>query len=492
MKNLNLKNKGGLLVPIIIFSSVALVVIGSIIKWTQITIEANRQLITREKAIQLAESGIDYYRWHLAHSQSDYQDGTGLPGPYVHEVRDKDGNVVGEFVLDITPPIIGSTKVRIESTGTLASSTISRKIRVEMAIPSLAKYAVAANDVMRFGEGTEVFGPVHSNQGIHFDGLAHNIITSSLALYNDPDHENNDEFGVHTHVNIPPDSGINENFRPLEASPNSVMSRTDVFEVGRQFPVPVIDFVGLTGNLANIKSDAQANGHYFAASGSQGYHLVLKTDDTFDVYVVNNLEPTPNGCTLVIGQQGWGTWSIRSVGGEVFLGNYGFPSNGLIFVEDNVWVNGQINGARLTIAAGRFPDNPAQRKSITVNNDLLYTNYDGTDVLALVAQNNINAGLVSENDLRIDAAMIAQNGRVGRYYYRPPTGGNDRCSPYHLRNEITLYGMIATYQRYGFSYNDGTGYQIRNIIYDANLLYSPPPSFPLTSDQYEILSWEEI
>src|SRR3989344_4602333 len=264
MKNLNLKNKGGLLVPIIIFSSVALVVIGSIIKWTQITIEANRQLITREKAIQLAESGIDYYRWHLAHSQSDYQDGTGLPGPYVHEVRDKDGNVVGEFVLDITPPIIGSTKVRIESTGTLASSTISRKIRVEMAIPSLAKYAVAANDVI----------------------------------------------GVHTHVNIPPDSGINENFRPLEASPNSVMSRTDVFEVGRQFPVPVIDFVGLTGNLANIKSDAQANGHYFAASGSQGYHLVLKTDDTFDVYVVNNLEPTPNGCTIVIGQQGWGTWSV--------------------------------------------------------------------------------------------------------------------------------------------------------------------------------------
>ena len=52
--------------------------------------------------------------------------------------------------------------------------------------------------------------------------------------------------------------------------------------------------------------------------------------------------------------------------------------------------------------------------------------------------------------------------------------------------------MIVTDQRYGFAYTDGTGYQTRNIIYDANLLYSPPPSFPLTSDQYQTISWEEV
>src|SRR3989338_8668271 len=239
MKNLNLKNKGGLLVPIIIFSSVALVVIGSIIKWTQITIEANRQLITREKAIQLAESGIDYYRWHLAHSQSDYQDGTGLPRPYIHQVRDKDGDVVGQYSLALTPPITGSTKVRIESTGTPVGSAISRKIAVEMAIPSLAKYAVAANDVMRFGAGTEIFGPIHSNNGVRFDGLAHNIVTSALSNYNDPDHSGNNEFSVHTHVNAPPSSGVNDTFRPNEAPPTSpVPTRADIFEVGRQLPVP--------------------------------------------------------------------------------------------------------------------------------------------------------------------------------------------------------------------------------------------------------------
>lgn len=494
--NYKLKNKvykkGELLIPIIIFSAVAIIIMGGLINWTKTTVEANRQLLTRERAIQLAESGIDYYRWHLAHDKTDYEDGTGAPGPYIHDVFDKDGNVVGQYSLNIVPPITGSTKVTIESTGTPAGSSISRTIRVELAIPSLAKYAVAANDVMRFGEGTEVFGPIHSNSGIRFDGLAHNLVTSAVPVYNDPDHENSDEFGVHTHVNIPPAVGVNELFRPLEAPPSQVEPRPDVFEVGRQFPVPTIDFVGLTGNLANMKSDAQSNGRYFASSGALGYHMVLKTNDTFDMYRVNNLEPTPNGCTLVMGQQGWGTWSIRSSNGETFLGNYQFPANGIVFVEDHLWVNGQIDGARLTIAAGRFPDNSAQRKSITVNSDLLYSNYDGTDVLALIAQDNINAGLVSSNNLRIDAALIAQNGRVGRYYYRPPSGGSNRCNPYHIRNEITLYGMIATYDRYGFSYTDGTGYQTRNIIYDANLLYGPPPSFPLTSDQYQIISWQEV
>jgi triosephosphate isomerase (TIM) len=87
--------------------------------------------------------------------------------------------------------------------------------------------------------------------------------------------------------------------------------------------------------------------------------------------------------------------------------------------------------------------------------------------LALIAQDNINVGMVSADTLRIDAALMAQNGRAGRYYYEPngnfPSGGGStNCSPYHLRNSLTLYGMIGTAQRYGFAYTDGTGYTTRN------------------------------
>ncbi len=483
------KEKGSFLIQTLVFGTLAMVMIGALISWTSVNIKASRVALVREQALQIAEAGIDYYRWHLAHAPTDYQDGTGAPGPYIHIFNDKDGIPIGTFTLNITPPISGSTIVTLESTGsTYSDPSFTRKIRVRMGVASLAKYAVVANDSMRFGSGTEVFGPIHSNGGIRFDGIAHNLITSAKDQYDDPDHSGNNEFGVHTHVNIPPSSGINDSFRALEAPPSSVANRTDVFISGRVFPTPTVDFVGITTDLSQIKSDAQASGRYLSASGAQGYRIVFKTNDTFDVYRINNLSSPPSGCSNSLNQSGWGTWSIRTTGSgnTTFIANYPIPANGLIFIEDNVWVEGQINTARVTLASARFPDNPSTRSHITVNSNLLYTNYDGTDVMALIAQGNINTGLSSANVLRIDSALIAQNGRAGRYYY------SSNCNTGYTRSTITLYGMIATNIRYGFAYTDGTGYNIRNIIYDANLLYGPPPSFPLTTDQYSIISWEEI
>lgn len=464
-----------LLLVISIFVPLLLVFVG----WSVTSLRVVERTLQREVAFHIAEAGIDYYRWHLAHDPEDFQDGTGLPGPYVHQVNDKNGTPIGSFSLDITEPPIGSTLVTIESTGTtLADPDVSRTIRTQLAVPSLATYAVVANAAMRFGEGTEVFGPIHSNGGIRFDGFIHNIISSAKETYTDTDSDacTGSSWGVHTCLS------------PADPAPNLEPSaRPDVFAVGREYPVPQVDFSGIINDLSEIKTAAQADGHYYGDSGASGYHIVLKTDDTFDLYRVDSMVSAPSGCYS--SQADWGTWSVNS---ETLLGNYANPNNGLIFIEDDVWVDGQIDGARITIAAGAFPDNVSTRKSITVNDDLLYTSYDGTDVIALIAQKNINAGMVSADTYRIDAALVAQNGRVGRFYYSPPSYWYNRCSPYHSRSEITLYGMIATNNRYGFAYSNNTGYTLRNIIYDGNLLYSPPPNFPLTSESYQILSWEEV
>mgnify|MGYP000900433151 CR=1 FL=1 len=479
-------SKGFLIVQILVFSTVAMLIISSVITWTGNSLRDARYVVDREKAFYIAEAGIEYYRWHLAHAQTDFQDGTATSGPYIHPYYDADGKQIGVFELTITPPPVGSTIVTIVSKGVFGSTTISRSIEAKLAIPSLAKYAFVANDVMRFGEGTEVFGALHSNGGIRFDGLAHNVVTSAQSSYDDPDHSGAVEFAVHTHVNAPPGSGTNDTFRAAEAPASAVPSRPDVFEVGRQFPVPAVDFNGFTSDLASLKTKAQAGGRYFPASGYSGYRVVLKTNDTFDLYRVTSLVNPSNSCrsnSQPSPAGNWGTWSINN---QTFLANYAFPTNGILFLEDHVWVQGTVDGARLTIASGRFPESASTNTHITVNSDLNYTNFDGSDVVALVAQGDINVGMVSDDVLDIDAALLAKNGRAGRYYY------SSSCNPYHNRSTLNLYGMLGSNNRYGFAYTDGTGYDTRSITYDANLLYGPPPDFPLASDEYSTISWREL
>lgn len=475
--------KGFILVNVLVFGVIAIIVTTALVNWGATMLKDTRQLSAKEQALQIAEAGIDYYRWHLAHAPTDYKDGTATTtnGPFIHDFKDKDGNVIGQFSLIITPPPTGSTLIKIKSTGTVVEApSVQRTVQVSLAIPSFAKYAVVANDIMRFGAGTEIFGPVHSNNGIRFDGIAHNLVTSAKTKYIDTDQNSSwYQFGVYTGVSP---TELNQDSTP----PTTVPTRPDVFMAGRQFPVALVDFAGITTNLAQIKADAISAGRYFAASGAQGYHIILKTNDTFDIYRVNSLRAAPNSCSNSQGQTNWGTWSINT---QTFLANYAIPANGLIFVEDHAWVDGQVNSARVTIAAGRFPDSSSTWRDITVNANLTYTNYDGQDAVALIAQGNINTGLYDADTMRIDGALMAQNGRIGRFYYR---SGSSYCGDNATQTSLTLYGMLATNVRYGFAYTDGTGYATRNIIYDSNLLYAPPPSFPLTSNQYSILSWEEV
>src|SRR3989344_8176061 len=264
-------SKGLILLNVLLFGVIAIIVTTALINWATTMLRSSKQLGHREQAFQIAEAGIDYYRWHLAHAQNDYTDGiaTTTNGPFLHDFKDKDGNIVGQFSLTITPPSTGSTIVIIKSKGAVVEDPlVSRTIQTTLGIPSLAKYSVVANDVMRFGDGTEVFGPIHSNNGVRFDGLAHNIVTSAVAEYNDPDHGGQFgpmEFGVHTHIT------------PVDPEPpSSVPLRPDVFGAGRTFPVPAVDFDGFTYDLANLKTVAQNDGLYFADSGALGYNIVLK------------------------------------------------------------------------------------------------------------------------------------------------------------------------------------------------------------------------
>ncbi|PIS05598.1 MAG: hypothetical protein COT81_00345 [Candidatus Buchananbacteria bacterium CG10_big_fil_rev_8_21_14_0_10_42_9] len=467
--------QGAVLVMTMIFVTVFVVIAAGILSLVTYQQRLERLKKAQAAALHIAEAGANYYRWHLAHDPTDYYDGNTPTacdptcGPYVHTYSDPNNDIVGEFILEITPPTSGSTIVTIKSTGHIPEVPGSaRSIAVRYGAQSWAKFAVAVNNDVRFGEGTVINGPVHSNGGVRFDGVANNVVTSAKADYNDPDHSGGNEFGVHTHVD-PTD--------PLP--PASVPVRADVFAGGREFPVAPVDFNGITLDLAVLEDVA---GLVISKSNQQGWHVQFLGNGQIQYRKVK----TTTSC-YSSSQFGWeGTGLITS-----YVGNWttaSIPSNGVIFVKDNVWVDGTINAQSVTLVAAEDPLASGDA-NIWINNDLTYTNYDGSDIIGLIAQNDISVGLYSEDDLRIDGALIAQKGKIGRKYYASSCSSSD-----YIRDTITTFGSLVSYERYGFAWDCGyhcSGYINRNLQFDNNLIYNPPPSFPTTGD-FEFISWEEV
>ncbi|OGI25186.1 MAG: hypothetical protein A3J76_03245 [Candidatus Moranbacteria bacterium RBG_13_45_13] len=505
-KNQKYKSHGSALIFIVIIATIGATIIVGLVTFIVAQDKASRRVAAREQAFQMAEAGIYWYRWYLAHTvegrpvqekREFWESGTayGVDAPYEAEVNDPEGGAQGKYKLEVTPPGVDSTVVIVKATGwTYKMPNVQRIVQVRFRQPAWCEYAVVADDFMRFGSGTEVFGMIHSNKGIRFDGLAHNVISSLVPEYDDPDHSGDPEFGVHTHVS-PVD--------PLP--PNAVPDRPDVFAAGRTFPAPDKNFNALISNLDLMRDEAVAEGLYLGATNTtvqqcswvrrriggrwqwvwecqdvdvpvRGYHIVLKTSPahSMDVSMVTEYNSS--------------SYEITSETASV---SYPIPDNGIVFVENFTWVEGTLDGDHLTIAAADLSPNPVL-KDIYINHDILYTDKvgddaDGPDILGLIAQNNVSVGLYSDDNLEIDAALLAQKGKVGRNYYSWPLSPVD----YVHRDIITVYGSIVTKQRYGFAYTDGTGYHDRILNFDNNLVYWPPPFFP-TGDKYQIDLWEEL
>lgn len=493
------KIRGFITAHVLIATSIAVILLMGMVMFVTSNQKRSFDEAARQQSIQAAESGIYYYSWYLAHNLNgrtaqqikefwQNENPLGVAAPYEQEVTDFEGVPYGMYRVEVEPPDPASTIVIVKSTGwTYKHPNIKRSIQVRFRRPSWSEFSVLGNDVMRFGDGTIVYGPLHSNNGIRFDGIAHNEVTSGVTTYLDPDTDTVKP-GVWT----------------------SKSDESEVFLAGKEYPVTSIDFNGVTSNFAYMRTEAQSDGIYLGEEfysknvcswrfgpGScgclcwcqvcsseqipvEGYHLTLRTDDKIEIRRVFDYQ----GDTF--SERNHKSYEIEE---ESEAEVVDIPENGLVFVENHVWVDGQIDTARLTIASAKLDS--AEDTNIYINDDITYTNKDGRDVIGLIAENDITIGLYSQNDLEIDAAMLAQQGRVGRDAYN---SGNS--TQYYKRDKITIFGSIATNERYGFAYvdshnNNVSGYELRNIYFDNNLIYYPPPFFP-TGAVYELDLWEEL
>ncbi|HSW65604.1 MAG TPA: hypothetical protein VLI54_00505 [Bacillota bacterium] len=479
--------------------------------------------IQSQKAFNIAEAGVNYYLWHLSHNPTDYKDGGTTPntpdatlgyGPYVHNYIDDNAQNTGTYTLWVKPQGGGSTVVTVRSIGKVAGTNTTRTVQAQIGSPSFASYAVVSDSALWFGNTESADGPVHSNQGVRMDGASNSDVTSANATYIPSSQLGGN--GSTSHPGVWCDTTVTT---PVNCNTRS--------KTAWQYPVPSIDFNQITGSLCSMKKLAFAadpstaalanqanacsqvpttrtaaylpqratNGSYTV---SKGYLVQLNTDGTYNLSYVNGETDTANAYTSALTLQSIAT-------------NIAIPSSGIIFAEDNVWVrtNPTYHG-RVTIGAGRLAS-ATPKGDIVVADDIAYSTKNGSDAIGLVAADSVIMAPYAPPqsgsfNFELDAAVLSESGDV-EYPSRYRSNSNACTKGWVSNNQtFTYYGSVGTRQTWTWTWLVGgscgsaaqdpvngwiSGIEHNTTSYDYNLLYAPPPSFPVTST-YNVLSWREV
>lgn len=470
--------RGYLVALALVFGSILFTFVVVFLGFVAIENRAETLKTNKARALDIAEAGLDYYRWYLSHFPNDLTNGTTTPAPYIHTYEDPEDGPIGEFALDIKGNMVCGdvTSIDIHSTGTLfAAPGVARTVYGRYARPTVSEFAYIINSNVWAGADRVIIGPYHSNGGIRMDGTNNSIVTSGLTSWSCTS-----SFGCSpTSV----EDGV------FGAGPNSSLW---------SFPSPPINFVGLSVDLTDMKTKAQSSGRYVAPSGAFGYHVIVRNNNTYDLYRVTNTSSVWGYNTT----SGWQT-ERHVISAETFVANYSIPSScSLVFIEDKVWLEGVVNTKMTVVAADII--NAGVSPSMILADSITYGTSSSAGLLA-VAEQDMLVGLDTPNDMTLKGIFIAQNGRFGRNHYC--TGECDgshagseglpaALDPYVLRNTLTVHGTIVSNGREGTKWVSGasvlSGYQTRTNSYDRALVDNPPPLTPHTSATYKFIEWQEV
>jgi len=464
-------SRGSIMLMVIVFSGVFLTVLMALSSF--VLVQSRSQDITEQRvaALSIAEAGIDYYRWFLLHFPGDITNGTGAPGPYVSTYLDPESGVAGTYSLSIT----GNTScgvvqsIDVTSTGVPDGSPgISSVLLARYAAPSVASYSYVVGSSVWAGADRIINGPYHSNGGVRMDGTANAPVSSSLATWNCTS-----SFGC----------------TPTQSAAPGVVGTGTNQELWT-FPVPQIDFAGISADFSARKATAIASGLYLpryssVANPRRGYHLIFNIDGTITVRrvsAVSALTVTPVNSTN-------SSTDYTRINTEAFYQTLTIPEScGLIFVEDNLWIEGVIPSKVTVVAAGVI--DTSFRPDIVLVGNITYGTNDGTDGLTVIGAHDI---LISPNapmNMTLNGIFVAQSGAFGRNRYSCP-------SAYEPRGTLTILGTTVSNLRTGTRWVNGcgsgadAGYQTRIDAYDRQNATNPPAFTPITSTQWKFVDWQQ-
>lgn len=473
---------------VIAFMGIFLLIMGTITSYAFQQSKYGRALYGREQALAIAEAGLEYYRWFLAHNPGNLTNGAGQPGPYTYTVNDPEGGVLGTASLSV----VGNSQCGVLQSIDLTSKGTSnlnpgfpRTIAVRHMQPSVAQRSIFSQSSVWYGSGENLSGPALSNNGFRMDGASNSTVSSAVSTWSC-----DSSFGC----------------SPTQTKPG-------VFGSGSNFllwsyPVSSIDFAGMTTNLSTLKGYAQASGIYLsgtanyvanvqqgssyssvAGTATKGYHLVLNNDGSMDVYRVTSTNSVPG---YRVDGSGWNT-DYDIIASQTYMNTFTPPSGcALVYVQGTMWLEGTASGKYTIVAAdpsaGFNPD-------VILYNNISYATNDGATGLAVISEYSVRVPINSPDTMSIRGIFVASNGYFGRDYYDSSVGSTYQS--YVHRSQITVAGTIVSSQtptlNWGSSPNPpyDSGYNATQYNFDQVLAFQPPPFTPVAGTDYGFVLWRE-
>lgn len=476
-------SRGYLMLLSLVFGAIFLGLLGALSSFVLLQTRLQDQKDAQSRAFGIAEAGLEYYRWFLAHYPGDVTNGTGIPGPITLAHYDPEGAQTGNYkiTLNANSACGQVSSVDIESEGwTLDMPQLKKTISARYAQPSVATYSYILNDSVWAGADRIILGPYHSNGGVRMDGTANSSVTSSVSTWNCTS-----SYGCSPTQSSAP--GV------VGSGPNQSLW---------SYPVPQVDFPAIAADFSSLKTTAQANGIYYPrySSGtdensnnySRGYHLTFNANGTV---TVRRVTTTAEHYVTPINAAEDDTDRAR-ISAETTYETRTLPSScGLIYVEDNVWIDGIIP-AKVTVVAANTSSSLSP--SVYLDGNITYGAADGSDGLTVIAENNVLIVPDSPTNMTLNGIFIAQNGAFGRNLYFSSSSKTNCHSTYEPKGTLTILGTTVSNKRTGtrwtgsgFGCSGQAGYSNRIDSYDEQMALDPPPFTPVVSTDYELMDWRE-
>lgn len=458
---------GFLIVVVLVFGAIFFTLMTGYVGYVATQNQVINQRYTLDQSLEIAEAGLNYYKWYLHRNTHDVASALPSGGVETHVFSHPEEGDIGEYVIAVASTTYcgAVSSIEVTSTGyTYKDPSLTRTVQASFVRPTVAEHSYILDANVWAGADRQIYGPYHSNGGIRMDGTNHSVVSSGKEVWSCAER-------------CPPGTTTAKGVFTTTANANQSLF---------VFPTAPVSFGSFVNQLNDIAVSARDNGGYHKnASSYYGYLVEFVGNNRIRVREVTDTYNYRDG------NGAYERHIISSLGSsEEWTIN---PSCPVVFIDDKIWLRaepGKKLDSRVSVVSS---------DTVILQGNIEYDN-PSEDGLLVIGDQDVLVGVDVPTNMTINGIFVAQQGHFGRNYYTQtnlldPYGAVNH-KPFYKRDSLTINGTIVSKGSVGTKWDNGgtyvSGFANRYNSYDRNLVDNPPPLVPNTSSNYRLINWREV